>query len=114
MVSLFCGIMSQEKIVMSRHSDPDFGDLELVETRYEAAVNGGPNLARRWIAESTMDQALDETIFAALLKIDGFSISPSRLTVWPARRRTSSPDICWKCGLNKERSSRFVWRGELL
>src|SRR5260370_33895186 len=35
-------LMAPEEIVIGRHFDSDFGALELIETRTEAVVNGGP------------------------------------------------------------------------
>jgi len=43
--------MALEEIVISRHIDPDFGVLELIETPTEAAVNGAPSkplIFRQW------------------------------------------------------------------
>lgn len=43
--------MALEEIVISRHVDPDFGVLELIETPTEAAVNGAPSkplIFRQW------------------------------------------------------------------
>jgi hypothetical protein len=132
--------MPLQEIVISHYADPDFGSLELVETRTEAAVNGGPmmplvfrqwtgkraeldatisisngetppvvadeirasfrgivsnvqdfkqrvarselGLAKDWIAAADMDLRLDERIFADSLKIECFTVSPGRLTVW--------------------------------
>ena len=132
--------MALEEIVIGHHVDPDFGPLELIETRTEAAVNGGPltplifrqwtgkvaaldtslsisssedppvvadqvrsdfrrvmsnvdsfkeriarselGLAKDWAAAAGLDLPLDENRFASLLKIDGFTIGPSRLTAW--------------------------------
>lgn len=34
--------MPLREVVISRHVDPDFGALELIETRTEASLNGGP------------------------------------------------------------------------
>src|SRR5689334_16210369 len=43
--------MPREKIIISRHIDRDFGALELIETRFEASVNGRPKtpfVSRHW------------------------------------------------------------------
>lgn len=43
--------MAREEVVISRYMDPEFGALELIETRTRAAVNGGPMrplISRRW------------------------------------------------------------------
>jgi hypothetical protein len=132
--------MPLEEIVVGHHVDPDFGALELIETRTQAAVNGGLGtplvfrrwtgkqaeldvalsisssedppivadeiraafrsvmsnvnnfrqriarsefeLAKDWAAAAGMDLALDESKLATLLKIQGFTIGPDRLTVW--------------------------------
>ncbi len=39
-------------------------------------------LAKNWAAAGGMDLPLDEIGFASLLKIEGFTIGPDRLTVW--------------------------------
>jgi len=132
--------MALEEIIISRHFDTDFGALELIETRTEAAINGNPSrrlifrqwigkptdlevtlrisnsedppivaeeiraafrnvlsnvadfkrrvarseleLAKNWAVAAGMDLSLDESTLADLLKIDGFTIGPRRLTVW--------------------------------
>jgi hypothetical protein len=46
--------MALEEIVLGYHVDPDFGAIELIETRTEAAVDGGPRTTlvfRQWIGE---------------------------------------------------------------
>jgi hypothetical protein len=132
--------MALEEIVIGHHIDPDFGALELIETRTKAAVNGVPmkplvfrqwtanqaeldvvlhistsedppivadevraafrsvisnvdnfkqriarselELAKDWVAAAGTDLPLDESNFANMLKIEGFTIGPNRLTVW--------------------------------
>lgn len=132
--------MATEEIVVGHHVDPDFGALELIETRTKAALNGSPmrplvfrqwtgkqaeldvplsisssedppnvadevradfrsvmsnvrafkqgiargelEPAKDWVAQAAMDLPLDESRFADLLKIEGFTIGPGRLTVW--------------------------------
>jgi hypothetical protein len=38
--------------------------------------------AQKWVATAQLDFPLDESGFAGLLKIDGFTIGPGLLTVW--------------------------------
>lgn len=48
--------MALEEFIISSHVDPDFGVLELIETRTEGAVNGAaprPLIIRQWTGKLT-------------------------------------------------------------
>jgi hypothetical protein len=55
-------LMPSEEVVIGHYLDPDFGVLELTETRFEAAVNGRPQapfVLRQWIGKQReLDVAL--------------------------------------------------------
>jgi hypothetical protein len=129
----------REEVILNSVVDPDFGGLELVETKMQASVGGGPMsplvfrtwrsvghteghsvlimseadpsmiagdlrsawrsilndedafvaciaksqlpLAIAWARDGELDIQLDETTFAKLLRLNGFTIDPGRLTV---------------------------------
>ncbi len=55
-------------------ADPETFKISVARSQLE--------LARDWAASGGISSGFDETALAAMLRIDGFTVDPGRLTVW--------------------------------